>query len=540
MNKRSVLALTMTASLAAGAFSGFAMAEEEAPTITVAVQENEKGEYSDANYAINWIQEQTGVNIEFVALPSDGGDAETKLNLMLASGSYPDVIAYGMDKQKTITFGEDGYFIPINDLIEEYGDNIKTFFAERPQYEKNSYAPDGNIYGIPTISECFHCTAYPKLWYNTAWLEELGLDEPTTTDELKDLLIAVKNSDYNGNGKADEIPLTGAQAWDCQLEWFLMNSFVPVDKTTLSYAKDGQVVFACDTDEFKAGLEYMHDLFDEGLLDPTMFSQNSDQMQQTIRSDEKLVFGYTADHFGMGIDLGNEELNKAIAAMIPVEGPTGARYQLQKDYVDQSSNFTWFITDKCEDPVSAFKVADFLMGEEAALVQQYGEEGVFWRRLEEPVPSIMEGVDAIYSVDPAYTSDQNTDTYEKNVWWTGLQKNTAEFRATMAPMPDEDTLYTGNGYEARLFQETSKVVPYFYKEYLPKNIYIEDADEADEFATLRTSLQDYVKSSMAQFITGELDLEKDWESYKSTLKGYNVDRYIELYQAAFDTYNQAE
>ena len=55
---------------------------------------NEKGEYSDNNYAIKYIEDNTGVNIEFVQLPSDKGDADTKLNLMLSSGDYPDVICY--------------------------------------------------------------------------------------------------------------------------------------------------------------------------------------------------------------------------------------------------------------------------------------------------------------------------------------------------------------------------------------------------------------------------------------------------------------
>ena len=112
-------------------------------------------------------------------------------------------------------------------------DSMKRLFEARPQYEQLSYAPDGNIYGFVTANECYHCQAYPKLWYNTEWLEALGLEEPQTTEELKEVLLAVKNSDYNGNGKADEIPLTGSKDWDCQLEWYLLNSFVPVDKDTL-------------------------------------------------------------------------------------------------------------------------------------------------------------------------------------------------------------------------------------------------------------------------------------------------------------------
>lgn len=507
---------------------------EEPVTLTIAVQMNEKGEYSSDNYAIKYIEDHANVKFEFVALPS-GDDAETKLNLMLSSGDYPDIIAFQLNKQKTVKFGEEGIFIPINDLIEQYGENTKRMFETRPGYEQNAYAPDGNIYGFSIINECYHCTAYPKLWYNSEWLESLGLEVPTTTEELKDVLMAVKNSDYNGNGEADEIPLTGSPDWDCQLEWWLMNSFIPVDRETLSYAKDGQVIFACDKDEFKQGLEYMHDLFENGLIDPTTFSQTSDQMAQVVRSDKNRVFGYTADHFAMGIDLEDAHLNEVTAALPPVEGPTGARYQLHKDYVDQSSNFSWFITDTCENPEAAFRAGDLLYSDECTMVQMYGEEGKYWGKLETPVPSIMEGVDAIYWLTPGFTSDN--DDYNKNTWWTGICNQTAEFRASTSPRPEE--MYVPDSYEARLSDETAKVTDYFYPEYLPKNIFLDDVDEAETFATLRTSLQEYVKTSVAQFITGELDLEKDWDSYVSALEGYDVETYVSLYQKAYDVYYNA-
>ena len=459
---------------------------EERPTITVAVQMNEKGEYSDNNYAIKYIEDNTGVNIEFVQLPSDKGDADTKLNLMLSSGDYPDVICYGMNKQKMVKFAKEGIFVPINELIDQYGDNIKRLFEARPQYEQLSYAPDGNIYGFVTANECYHCQAYPKLWYNTEWLESLGLKEPETTEELKEVLLAVKNSDYNGNGKADEIPLSGSKDWDCQLEWYLLNSFVPCDKETLSHVEDGKVVFSCNTEEFKQGLAYLNELYSLGLIDPTCFTQSSDQMQQVIRSDKNLVFGYTADHFAMGIDLEDAHLNEVTAAMVPVEGPNGARWQLHKDYVDMTDGFSWFITDKCENKEAAFKVGDFLMGDESSMVQMYGKEGSYWGKLEAPTESILEGTEAIYWIKPGFTSNED-DEYQKNTFWSGLMNQLAEFRASMSPRPED--MYVPDSYEARLFDETAKVIPYFYPEYLPKNLFLEDEADAEQFTTIQTSLR---------------------------------------------------
>lgn len=528
---------TSDTSSAAGTQTG-GETQEESPVISVLVYTDEDTVLTDENHAISWLKEKTGVNLEFQGLPSTE-DASTKLNLMLANGDYTDVIACGLSKQQAVELGTDGIFIPLNDLLEQYGENLNELFEIRPNYLKNITAPDGNIYGLPSINECYHCTAYPKLWYNTEWLDSMGLEIPTTTEEFEAMLLAAKDSDYNGNGEADEIPLTGNTDWDCQVEWTLLNYFIPCDRTTLSYAKDGEVVLAVDKDEFKQGLEWIHSLYQQGLIDPASFSQGSDQMMQTIRSDYSRVFAYTADHFGLGIDQANEDMNRVISALEPVEGPTGARYQLHNDYSDQSSGLTWFITDKCEDPEAAFKVGDFLASSdiEVNMNMNWGEEGVFWGYLEEPVPSIMEGIDALVWEDSSAQYSDDKASLKNNVLYVPVN-SIAELRAAQAAKPEN--MYTGEAYEARLYEETAKVEPYFYPEYLPKTVFLQDEDEAEQFNTIRTSLQEYVRTSVAQFITGELSLENDWESYVSTLQNYDVETYLSLYQKFFDEYNSAE
>ena len=51
-----------------------------------------------------------------------------------------------------------------------------------------------------------------------------------------------------------------------------------------------------------------------------------------------------------------------------------------------------------------------------------------------------------------------------------------------------------------------------------------------------TSLREYVKTSIAQFATGEMSVEKDWDSYLKSLEKYDVNTYISLYQKAYDSY----
>ena len=74
-------------------------------------------------------------------------------------------------------------------------------------------ATDGHIYAFPWIEELgagkeniHSIDTFP--WINVEWLNNLGLDMPTNAEELKEVLLAFKNDDPNGNGQADEIPLS--------------------------------------------------------------------------------------------------------------------------------------------------------------------------------------------------------------------------------------------------------------------------------------------------------------------------------------------
>ena len=73
---------------------------------------------------------------------------------------------------------------------------------EEVSYLKSAMtAPDGNIYALPKVNECLHCTYGQRMWINTTWLEKLGLEMPTTTDEFYQVLKAFKEQDPNGTAR---------------------------------------------------------------------------------------------------------------------------------------------------------------------------------------------------------------------------------------------------------------------------------------------------------------------------------------------------
>ena len=45
---------------------------------------------------------------------------------------------------------------------------------------------------------------------------------------------------------------------------------------------------------------------------------------------------------------------------------------------------------------------------------------------------------------------------------------------------------------------------------------------------------------MVQFITGELDIEKDWDAYLEQLQTMGVDNFLEIYQKYYDEYTKTQ
>ena len=182
------------------------------------------GDFNTNKATLYW-EEMTGVHIDWIQVPAQ--DKEQKLSLMLSSGSdLPDVISTSLSFEQVILYGAQGLFIPLNDLIEEYGHGIHKVSKLEPNARNVITAPDGNIYALPYYNDCYHCRYAQRAWINVDWLQRLGLEMPETTEELVDVLRAFKENDANGNGKDDEIPLLSqANSWHSDSTAFLMNPF---------------------------------------------------------------------------------------------------------------------------------------------------------------------------------------------------------------------------------------------------------------------------------------------------------------------------
>ncbi|MBB6734746.1 extracellular solute-binding protein [Cohnella sp. CBP 2801] len=497
-----------------------------------AAQDSTRIDYPSQPFT-KWVEDQTGVKIDWQTVPStDTNVVNEKKQLALASGDIPDVFMSGFSKAEEQNYGSQGVLIPLNDLIDQYAPNIKKAMEDIPYLKGQMTAPDGNIYGIPSINECYHCSYGQKMWINKDWLAKLGLQMPTTTAEFEQVLKAFKENDPNGNGKQDEIALSGfQQSWNGNVDGFLMNAFVPDDNTYFFTVNHGKVDLAANKPEWKQGLEYMHRLFTEGLIDQGAFTQNNDAFVQLANHPgDNIIGAYTAGHLGMGPSVTEgQDRWKEYEAVPPLKGPNGAQFTT---HTLNLGDGTFAITNKAskEQAIAAIKLADFMYTEPFATNEMYGMSGEYVRPANPGEKDTM-GRQAKYTETP-----ENGKVGELRDGWgqIGPALRTKDYRFSFT-VPENP--YTLVGYEYLLTLSTQKYEGFEPKEAFPQSLFI-DPEDAENVQHFQTDINKYIQESMVQFIMGNKDLNKDWNSYVEGFNKLNLPTYVQIMQKAYDSYKQ--
>jgi putative aldouronate transport system substrate-binding protein len=218
------------------------------------------------------LEAKTGIHIDWTNYTND--TFAEKRNLAVASGELPDAIFdAALGDYDILKLAKDGTIVPVEDIIEKHMPNLKKVLEKEPKYKAMMTASDGHIYSFPWIEELgsgkesIHSVDdFP--WINVEWLNKLGLKMPTTTEELKQVLIAFKTKDPNGNKKTDEIPMSYINNPGGENYAFLFGAFglgENWDHTVIS--NDGKVLLTATDNGYKEAVKYMNDLYKNGLLD---------------------------------------------------------------------------------------------------------------------------------------------------------------------------------------------------------------------------------------------------------------------------------
>lgn len=490
------------------------------------------------NAVMQRVEEDTNVKIKWIE--SSKIDARNKLRILLASSDYPDIIqgtnGSGLSGQDLVRYGTQGTFMPLNNLIEDYGKNIKELLETHPFVKEAITASDGNIYGLPAVfTDDYHMTMRQKLWINQLWLDNLNLNTPRTTEEFFEVLIAFRDNDANANGDPnDEIPLTGAKRSLENVAMWLMNSFIPAGGTddsgdaqlnNFEFIIDGEVVFTAEKEDFREGLRYIGRLYTEKLIDIAALTQDRDQITPLVDSGEVSRVGAVASHHPGNFAGINDDLDarfRQYVALPPLTGPGGQKNTPWFiDAIIESGQFV--ITNSCEYPEVAISLADYYYSIEYAEIEK-GIEGVHWRRVgeEEGLKSITGGV-AKYEYLMTLKTEDNAQINMGPVWTRNIKN---EFASS------DKYSYEEMLYDSTLLYDNAKV-PRF-----PYSTITLELSELDEFDYLRRTIHTFVGESVNRFILGDLDIDLHWEEYLRQLERIGLSRYMEIIKDAYHRYEK--
>jgi len=509
----------------------FPIVKEKITLKVLLVQTTGVSDYVDNEFT-KWLEEKTNIHLEFDIAPMAQAENRQKLNLVLASGELPDIIMnFGIPLDQQQTMADQGLIVPLDDLIEKYGVEFKQVMKEYPKTKETFSLADGKMYSMPHINDCYHCSLSQKAWIYKPWLDKLGLKSPTTTDELEQVLLAFKEKDPNGNGKADEIPWSGAQtgSWHAALDQFIMNAFVynsSLGTVPHMFVEDGKIKMAYAEPGWKEGIIYLNKLYKQGLIDPEAFTNDMTKHKGLGENPGEAVMGFTqAGWPGMYIDwnAGASTRWQEYVPVAPLKGPTGLQQSPMTPYGFGSTGSA-IITKDCKNPEAAYRLIDLMYSYEATMRSVYGRPGQEWEEAQAGAETITGTGTARYNVTVAWSEQEQKITWQQ----AAPTFRSTTFRLEWQQFNPKDPL------ERYLYQWSRDLYAPYGKPEKEVPPLVFTSEQSKQLGTLNAALTSYSDQMYAAFVTGQSDVNKDWDKYLAELKTNGLDEFLKIYQAAYD------
>ena len=452
------------------------------------------------------MERRTGVHLEFEMVSS--ADYQTNFNLMIASGNLADMIYVGASyyAEGVDAAIDDGYFLDLTDLVDEYMPNYEKIRTSDIQYELLSTTDSGRLGAVYELRQSKQ-GPWLGLWIRQDWLDDLNLDTPVTFDDSHEVLPAFKNEKgatapliLNFSGSDGEF---GTMSGGLNV----LNSW-QLDET-------GKVNFGPYMDAWKEYVTIMHQWYTEGLIDPDFMAtdERTADMAKVVTGASGLFAAlYTMPSV---YEAASEDPNMDLAPVNPPvmnEGDEG-HIRLRDSYTSGNTA----ISADSENWEVALRWLDYLYTDEGALLANYGVEGDTFEFDENGKPVF---TDKILNNENGWTMTQTVASY---LCPSAGIANWSDWTRELAGVPEKD-------------QACYDVWSEFSDDWrLPSSVTLTQ-EESTERAALYADISTIVKEQTAQFISGALDIESNWDAYISALEASGMERAIEITQAAYDRY----
>ena len=507
---------------------------EETATIT-AITTYPASTESDPNQRTIFkrLEEKTNVHVEWTAIQADQwGDKKA-----LTFANYkelPDFIFQaGLNDTDLLKYADQGLILNVEEYIEKDMPNLSGIFEAYPEYKAMCEDQEGHIWALPWIEQLgAEKTAIQTIgdmpFINTKWMNFLGLEMPGTTDELEQVLLAFKEhadelqAEFGIEGSI--IPMSCIINDGDQDPAILINGFGEGygdgDRGRhIAVTNDKQVICSAVQPGYKDGIAWLHQLYEEGLIDPEAFTQEWSTYVAKGKSHRYgLLFSW---------DVANIDNLQDYEPLPALEKDV-------KNITPQNGSFTsgfdrgrCVVTGMCEDPDLVCAWLDQMYDPYQSPQNNwgtYGEDDEF------DIFVLGENADGEPMLQHAPLGDASPVEVREAECVSGPLAILDDYYGVYVTCPD-DAQY-------RLDWIKEYYTPYMIHDYVFPKVLM-TMDDTDELTYIQPDLISYINSSKSAFIRDGIT-DDSWNEYVSQVEAYGLEEYLGIYQKYLDAYYAAE
>ncbi len=516
--------LLLPLSVSAGGQGEGTAASEERMTIT---WEGRIKSGEDTTYAMDIIEEK--FNVDIVPNGLGANDGREKVDLMIATGEFPDVGNYWVDRWALY---DDGIIRSFTfDTIKKNMPNYTRMLNQYPIGWLINKAPDVEdshiaIMGLAANTEvCTWSIGFRKDWADNVgfdlpkWdevkipMDNIGrsfwYDEDIYLDDWEHLLELFKDGDPDGNGKDDTIPWTGSGTW---WMWSVLTGAFELNRRDAgNWLQDGELVDWRISRNFKDFLITAQRWWAKGLIDKEYATQDLRKAWEKTGGSHPAAMMPAQTNYASRDDdnLNRPPVNLATlddvangVQLVISPGPTGPRGTRGESYYRQVTSmqgYQVYIGSQVDDRKLAkiMAILDWMYygSDEDWVTMRYGKEGVHFDWVGEPFASQAKG---------RQPEDIPEGYPKQGSWFTGyppvytktrciylFHEKYYDFLTNYLWTPKGDAIAMRK-YKDDIFNETNLVE-------VNKRVGETLQTMTDEFET--------------RAIIGEIDIEAEWDSY---------------------------
>lgn len=508
------------------------------------------GPEPEEHWVAQFIENAMNINVELTPFTADSRDEV--LSLAFAGNELPDIILdANFSTSELMTYGaSEGQLIDLAPYINEtYMPNLTSVYEQYPEAKQQITDSEGHIWSLGLIANSDYYDCVERFFINYDWLEECGLEIPTTLEDFIDVMRIFKEKGYA------EYPI-GGSVKSANPARYILNAigYLGANANANNIClRDGDVVALpmADRERFGEFLKIMNQLYTEGLIHPDFYTMDAATTNAVLAEGAGLIcqapFVYTTSYaeYWAATPLTSEWKDTPNAALTP-------KATLGKVVV----------TSSCEDIELALKFIDFMYDPEPNEGGTYNYDLMFNGPITEyDVENWGYGQELVALEDGSlkfksyidntanYSSYNEFANQQIQVWNNGVIGFDGDSYIDAEIINDKDyTVYD----DCSQFRHTEladnqeycwrvaiqEIVYPLGEDKYPSYVFF-DVETTNELTDCLTSMKEYATQEIAKFVTGARPLtDEELSDYFDTLDSLGAQEYVKAYADYYESYKQ--